>query len=215
MIADLKISCFGDSNLKRHQDLLHHGILSESMFILTYRFDELIESLLEIGQSGCEIGEEDFVIIHVMTNDVKYICHDQSWKSDSEKKDDLISLAHNFVNYIKQLIVVDPDLKIIISTVLPRFDGKDLLEIFSNGKKMILKGNEIVNDELSKLLLEVENVILVKYDDIEEMDFVDDKFHLSKGGFEKMCKKWRTAIGIYKEFQSRTYFLFGIFFHEK
>ena len=86
MIADLKISCFGDSNLKRHQDLLHHGILSESMFILTYRFDELKESLFEIGQSGCEIGEEDFVIIHVMTNDVKYICHDQSWKSDSEKK---------------------------------------------------------------------------------------------------------------------------------
>ena len=198
MIADLKISCFGDSNLKRHQDLLHHGILSESMFILTYRFDELKESLFEIGQSGCEIGEEDFVIIHVMTNDVKYICHDQSWKSDSEKKDDLISLAHNFVNTIKQLIVEEyPDLKIIISTVLPRFDGKDLLEIFSNGKKMILKGNEIINDELSELLLEVENVILVKYDDIEEMDFVDDKFHLSKDSFKVMHKKWRKAIGTY------------------
>ena len=195
MIADLKISCFGDSNLKRHQDLLHHGILSESMFILTYRFDELIESLLEIGQSGCEIGEEDFVIIHVMTNDVKYICHDQSWKSDSEKKDDLISLAHNFVNNIKQLIVEEyPDLKIIISTILPRFDGKDLLEIFSNGKKMILKGNEIINDELSKLLLEVENVILVKNNDFKRKHFFDDKFHLLKHSFEIMYKNWRTAI---------------------
>ena len=50
IIADLKISCFGDSNLKRHQDLLHYGILSESMFILTYTFDELKESLSEIGQ---------------------------------------------------------------------------------------------------------------------------------------------------------------------
>ena len=198
MIADLKISCFGDSNLKRHQDLLHHGILSESMFILTYRFDELIESLLEIGQSGCEIGEEDFVIIHVMTNDVKYICHDQSWKSDSEKKDDLISLAHNFVNTIKQLIVEEyPDLKIIISTILPRFDGKDLLEIFSNGKKMILKGNEIINEELSKLLLEVENIILVKNDDMDWLDFEkNDKFHITKKCFkDKLLTKWITAIG--------------------
>ena len=173
----------------------------------TYNINELKENLFEI-----DISEQDFVIIHVMTNDVKYICHDQSWKSDSEKKDDLISLALNFVNTIKQLIVEEyPDLKIIISTVVPRYDGKDSLEFFSNGKKMILKGNKIINDELSKLLLEVENVILVKYDDIEEMDFVDDKFHLSKGGFEKMCKKWRTAIGICKEFQGRTYFLFRNF----
>ena len=202
----MEIICFGDSNVKRHQDLLHSGILSKCKYVLTYNFDELKENIFEIFTA-------DIVIIHLLTNDSKYICHDQSWKSDSEKKDDLISLAHNFVNTIKQLIVEEyPDLKIIISTILPRFDGKDLLEIFSNGKKMILKGNEIINDELSKLLLEVENVILVKYDDIKEMDFVDDKFHLSKGGFEKMAKKWRTAIGIYKEFQGRTYFLFRIFF---
>ena len=182
----MEIICFGDSNVKRHLDLLHSGILSKCKYVLTYNFDELKENIFEIFTA-------DVVIIHLLTNDSKYICHDQSWKSDSEKKDDLISLAHNFVNYIKQLIVVDPDLKIIISTVLPRFDGKDLLEIFSNGKKMILKGNEIVNDELSKLLLEVENVILVKYDDIKEMDFVDDKFHLSKDGFKIMHKKWNRA----------------------
>ena len=195
--------------MKRHEDIFKYGILSknETTYILTYTIDSLEENLFSIT------GEEDYIIIHILTNDVKYICYNQYWKSVSQRKNDLISLAHNFVNTIKQLIVEEyPDLKIIISTILPRFDGKDLLEIFSNGKKMILKGNEIINDELSKLLLEVENVILVKYDDIEEMDFVDDKFHLSKGGFEKMCKKWRTAIGIYKEFQGRTYFLFRNFF---
>ena len=79
--------------------------------------------------------------------------------------------------------------------VLPRFDEKDLLEKFSNGKKKIFKGNELINDTLSKLFLDVENVILVENGDIEEKDFVDDKFHLSKGGFEKMAIKWRTAIG--------------------
>ena len=39
-----------------------------------------------------------------VTNDVKYICHDQ-WKSDSEKENDLICLAHDFVDMVKQLIV--------------------------------------------------------------------------------------------------------------
>ena len=167
---------------------MQYGILSESTYILTYNIDELKESLFEIG-------EENLVIIHIMTNDVKYICHDQFWKSDSEKEADLICLAHDFVNMIKQFVVQYPDLKIIISMVLPRFDEKDLLEMFSNGKKRNFYGNEIINDELSKQLLEVENVIMIENGDIEEMDFVEDKFHLSKGGFEKMCMKWRTEIG--------------------
>ena len=187
IIADLKITCFGDSNVNRHQEILHYDI----KFILTYHIEELKENLSEI-----DLSQEDLVIIHVMTNDVKYICHDQSWKSDSEKKDDLISLAHNFVNNIKQLIVEEyPNLKIIISMILPRYDGKNLLEILSHGKKMILKGNEIINDELSKLLLEVENVILVKNNDFKRKHFFDDKFHLLKHSFEIMYKNWRTAIG--------------------
>ena len=183
----MEIICFGDSNIKRHQNLLHSGILSKCKYVLTYNFDELKENIFEIFTA-------DVVIIHLLTNDSKYICHDQSWKSDSEKKDDLISLTHNFVNIIKQLIVEEyPNLKIIISMILPRFDGKDLLEIFSNGKKIVSKGNKIINDELSKLFLEVENVILVKNDNFEAMDFVD-KFHLLKHNFEIMYKNWRTAI---------------------
>ena len=67
--------------------------------------------------------------------------------------------------------------------------------MFSNGKKRNFYGNEIINVELSKQLLEVENVIMIENGDIEEMDFVEDKFHLSKGGFEKMCQKWQEAIG--------------------
>ena len=187
----MEIICFGDSNVKRHQDLLHSGILSKCKYVLTYNFDELKENIFEIFTA-------DVVIIHLLTNDTKYICHDQNWKSDSVKKDDLISLAHNFVNTIKQLIVEEyPDLKIIISTILPRFDGKDLLEIVSNGKKMILKGNEIINDELSKLLLEVENVILVKNYEFEQKNFADDKFHLLKISFKSMYMKWRRAIDAY------------------
>ena len=165
----MKITCFGDSNVKRHQDLLQYGILSESTYILTYNIDELKESLFEIG-------EENLVIIHIMTNDVKYICHDQFWiwKSDSEKKADLICLAHDFVNMLKQLTVQYPDLKIIISMVLPRYDGKNLLKMGSDG-------NEIINTEISKHLLEEENVKLIKNCDMDETDFDEDKIHLSKG----------------------------------
>ena len=175
----MEIKIFGDSNVKKHQDILHSGILSNSTFVLTYNFEELKENLFEINGA-------DFVIIHVLTNDIKYICYDHFWKSDSKKKDDLIWLAHNFVKMVKELITKYPNMKIIISMVLPRFDKKDLLKN--------AKGNEIINVELSKYLLEVQNVILVKNYEMEETDFVD-KFHLSKISFEKICMKWRAAIG--------------------
>ena len=88
---------------------------------------------------------------------------------------------------IKTLIAKYPNVKIIIDMILPRFDEKDLLEMGS-------RGNEIINDEISKLLLEVKNVILINNGEMEETDFVEDKIHLSKSGFEKMCMKWRAAI---------------------
>ena len=179
IIADLKITCFGDSNVRKYQDLLHSGILSKCKFVLTYNFDNLKENL-------CEIDGADFVIIHVLTNDTKYICYDQYWKSDYERKNDLICLAHNFVNMIKKLIAKYPNMKIIISMILPRFDKKDLLK---NSK-----GNDIINVEISKYLLEVENVILIKNEDMKATDFFD-KFHLLKSSFQNMCMKWKIAIG--------------------
>ena len=181
----MEISCFADSNVKRHQDLLHHGILSECKYILTYNFDELKKNLFEIDTA-------DLVIIHVLTNDIKYICHDQSWKSDYERKNDLISLAHNFVKMIKKLIDEYPDLIVIISMVLKRFDRKDELKMFPNG-------NKIINAEISKCLLKVENVILIKNDDMDVMDFEKtDKFHLTKKSFEEKLRiKWIKAIGKY------------------
>ena len=183
VITALKITCFGDSNVKRHQDILKNGILSknETTFVLTYTIDSLKENLFSIT------GEEDYVIIHILTNDIKYICYNQPWKSVSERKNDLKYLAYNFNIMIRKLIAKYPTMKVIISMILPRFDEKDLLEMGS-------RGNEIINDEISKLLLEVKNVILIKNSEMEETDFVEDKIHLSKGGFEKMCMKWRAAI---------------------
>ena len=183
VITALKIICFGDSNVKRHRDLLENGILSknETTFVLTYTIDSLKENLF------CITGEEDYIIIHILTNDIKYICYNQPWKSVSERKNDLKYLAYNFNIMIRKLIAKYPTMKVIISMILPRFDEKDLLEMGS-------RGNEIINDEISKLLLEVKNVILIKNSEMEETDFVEDKIHLSKSGFEKMCMKWRAAI---------------------
>ena len=180
----MEIKCFGDSNVKKHLDVLYSGILSKCQFILTYNFDELKENLFVIT------GKEDYIIIHILTNDVKYICYNQSWKSVSERKNDLISLAHDFVNRIKQLIVEYPDMKIFINMVLPRFDGKDLLGMYS-----VSRGNEIINAELSTLLLDAENVILMKNDDMEKSDFHFDNVHLLDSSFQKMCTKWRKEIG--------------------
>ena len=164
----MEVKCFGDSNVKRHQDILHSGILSKCQFLLTYNFDQLKENISVIT------GKEDYIIIHILTNDVKYICYNQSWKSVSERKNDLISLAHNFASMIRKLIAKYPEMKIIISMVLPRYDGKNLLKMGSDG-------NEIINVEISKNFLEVENVILIKNCDMDKTDFDEDKFHLSKG----------------------------------
>ena len=176
----MKIACFGDSNIKRHQDIFEYGVLSknEITFVLTYTFDSLKENLSFIT------GDEDYIIIHVLTNDIKYICNNQPWKSVSERKNDLIYLAYNFAIIIRKLIV---NMKILISMILPRFDEKDFLKMGSSG-------NEIINVEISKRLLKVKNVILIKNCNMEETDFVEDKIHLSKSGFEKMCMKWRAAI---------------------
>ena len=172
--------------MKKHQDIFKYGILSkyETTYILTYTLDSLEENLFSIT------GEEDYIIIHVLTNDIKYICYNQRWKSVSERKNDLIYLAYNFTTTIKTLIAKYPNVKIIIDMILPRFDEKDLLEMGS-------RGNEITNVEISKHLLGVKNVILIEVGNMEETDFVDDKIHLSKGGFKKICLKWRAAISEY------------------
>ena len=169
-ITALKIMCFGDSNVKRHQDIFHYGVLAEAetTFVETYTFDNLKENIFVIT------GEEDYIIIHVLTNNIKYICYDHFWKSDYERKNDLIYLADDFAITIRKLIAKYPDMKIIISMVLPRYDGKNLLKMGSDG-------NEIINVEISKNFLEVENVILIKNCDMDKTDFDEDKFHLSKG----------------------------------
>ena len=92
----MKITCFGDSNVKRHQDIFEYVLSkNEITFVLTYTFDSLKENLSFIT------GDEDYIIIHVLTNDIKYICYNQPWKSVSERKNDLIYLAYNFAIMIK------------------------------------------------------------------------------------------------------------------
>ena len=102
--------------MKRHQDIFKYGILSknETTYILTYTIDSLKENLFHIT------GEEDYIIIHILTNDIKHICYNQPWKSVSERKNDLIYLAYSFTNMIRKLIVKYPNMKIIVSMILPR-----------------------------------------------------------------------------------------------
>ena len=86
----------------------------------------------------------------------------------------MIYLAYDFAITIRKLIAKYPDMKVIISMVLPIYDGKNLLKMGSDG-------NEIINTEISKHLLEEENVILIKNCDMDETDFDEDKIHYQQG----------------------------------
>ena len=119
-----------------------------------------------------------------MTNDVKNICQ-KDW-SYPDKKMELSLLVEDYVHMIKKLIWKYPNLKIFISMVLSRFDGLDKLAI-SNG-------NDFVNVEISKQLCRENHVILMSNDHLKESAFDHKKFHLTKAGFDIMCKKWRSEI---------------------
>ena len=136
-----------------------------------------------------EIKKENFdaVLIHQLTNDVEKIC--QSEWSDNDKKKELISLAEKYVIIIKRLQREYPYLQIFISMVMKRFDLLDQLEISS--------GTNIINDNIYQNLIREKSVTLVSNVFLRAMDFVKEgrkKFHLSSGGFDKICKQWETEI---------------------
>ena len=133
------------------------------------------------------VFQEDYYlicIIHILTNDVANIC--QKYWSDNDKEMELLFLAGNYVNMIFGLKRDYPNLEIYVSMVMPRFDDMDVLEKCN--------GRDIVNKEISKKLASENRVTLVSNDHLAEMDFDDQKFHLTNSGFDKVCKKWKTAI---------------------
>ena len=114
VISDLKIICYGDSNLRRHEEKLFE-ILPHTKFIPCYNLEEMKEKIHEIKKENF-----DALLIHQLTNDVEKIC--QSEWSDNDKKKELISLAEKYVIIIKRLQREYPHLQIFISMVMKRFD---------------------------------------------------------------------------------------------
>ena len=58
-------------------------------------------------------------------------------------------------------------------------------------------GTNIINDNIYKNLSREKGVTLISNNFLRELDFVKEgrkKFHLSCGGFDKICIKWKNEI---------------------
>ena len=70
--------------------------------------------------------------------------------------------------------------------LLKRFDNKDQLQKES--------GRKIVNRQIWKNLSKIKRTTLICNDHINQSDFLQDKYHMSRSGFDKMLRKWKQAL---------------------
>ena len=113
----------------------------------------------------------------------------KKYLSNDYKKVELISLADNYVKFIKILKKENPNMEVFISMVMSRFDHIDKIDNTD--------GKSIVNSEIFKKLYTENQVTLISNEYLKHFDFVKEgmkKFHLSSFGFHKMCMKWKNAI---------------------
>ena len=83
----------------------------------------------------------------------------------------------------------NPNMEIYVSMVMARHDHLDDLENTD--------GKNIVNIEIMKKLHRENHVTLMSNDFLKPCDFIEEgrkKFHLSRFGFVKMCRKWKAEI---------------------
>ena len=181
IFADLNAICFGDSNVIRNKEKLKHGLLSACKVIPAYNFEQLKNKIHLLD-------EEDTIILHVLTNDIKDICQ-QDYKSDAVKERDLVVLAKKFCAICTKVTDENPNSHLYISMVPSRYDSKDQLDTAD--------GREIVNSEIESRLGSKTNVTLIP-NDIDKKYFDKGNFHYSEIGFEIMHSNWIAAIGKYE-----------------
>jgi len=148
-----------------------------------------------IGQVDPEVDR--MVLIHGLGNDARNIALKTS-KSDVDKGAESDGLANEFADIILDLVDRIPYLKVLISTLLPRFDNE--FEANMSNPNNVRK---VMNVEISMRLQDKPNIEFINNDtvlewwkdDVKKMRlFGSDGYHLSAYGFSMMLEHWMKTL---------------------
>ena len=119
-------------------------------------------------------------------------------KNDVDKGAESDGLANDFADVVLDLIDRIPYIKVLISTLLPRFDNEDQINM-SNPNNV----RKVMNVEISMRLQDKPNIEFINNDtvlewwkdDVKKMRlFRPDGYHLSAYGFSMMLEQWMKTL---------------------
>jgi hypothetical protein len=189
-----RLIIFGTSNVVNN---LTEADLSEELNIpvMVIPAMKLEDFRVNIGLVDPE--KDRMVLIHGLGNDARNIAL-KTHKSDVDKGAESDGLANEFADVVIDLIERIPYIKILISTLLPRFDSEEQLNM-SNPNNV----RKVMNVEISMRLQGKPNVVFInndfvlewRKDDVKKKRlFVSDGYHLSAYGFSMMFDHWMTTL---------------------
>ena len=141
--------------------------------------------------------EDRLVLIHGLGNDARNIALKQN-KTDVDKGAESDGLANEFAQVVLDLIERIPYIKVFISTLLPRFDNEDQMNM-SNPNNV----RKVMNVEISMKLQDKSNIEFINNDTVLEWWkddvkkhrlFTSDGYHLSAYGFSMMLEHWMKTL---------------------
>lgn len=156
---------------------------------------KLVEFKEKIAMVDPELDR--IVLIHGLGNDARNLAL-RTNLSDVDKGAESDGVANQFADIVLDLIARIPYIKVLISTLLPRFDSEELNNM-SNPNNV----RKVMNVEISMRLSDKPNVEFINNDtvlewwkdDVKKMRlFRQDGYHLSAYGFSMMLEHWMKTL---------------------
>ena len=192
--AAKRLVIFGTSNVVNN---LNESELAEQLNVPVRLIPAMkLEAFKEkIGMVDPE--SDRMVLIHGLGNDARNIALKSS-KNDVDKGAESDGLANEFADIILDLVERIPYVKVFISTLLPRFDNEEQINM-SNPNNV----RKVMNVEISMRLQDKANIEFINNDtvlewwkdDVKKMRmFGSDGYHLSAYGFSMMLEHWMKTL---------------------
>ena len=189
-----RLTIFGTSNVVNN---LSTEVLEQDLNIPVRLIPamKLYDFKEKIGQVDPE--SDRLVLIHGLGNDARNIALNAK-KSDVDKGAESDGLAAEFAEIIVDLVERIPYVKVLISTLLPRFDHEHEANM-SNPNNV----RKVMNVEISMKLQDKPNIEFINNDtvlewwkdDVKKMRlFGSDGYHLSAYGFSMMLEHWMKTL---------------------
>ena len=119
-------------------------------------------------------------------------------KNDVDKGAESDGLANEFADIVLDLIERIPYIKVLISTLLPRFDNEDQVNMSNPNNVRKVMNVEIcmrLQDKPSIEFINNDTVLEWWKDDVKKMRlFRPDGYHLSAYGFSMMLEQWMKTL---------------------